>query len=46
MREMATIWEVDLKNRASAVAIWNDVREMAPHDEAASRALQRLTAEG
>ncbi|HEY2733932.1 MAG TPA: hypothetical protein VGI70_08105, partial [Polyangiales bacterium] len=46
MREMAMIWEVDLKNRASAVAIWNDVREMAPHDEAASRALQRLTAEG
>jgi tetratricopeptide (TPR) repeat protein len=45
MREMATIWEVDLKNRASALAIWNDVRELAPHDEAASRALLRLTAE-
>jgi tetratricopeptide (TPR) repeat protein len=42
MREMATIWEVDLKNRASALAIWNDVRELAPHDEEATQAVQRL----
>jgi tetratricopeptide (TPR) repeat protein len=42
MREMATIWEVELKNRASALAIWNDVRALAPQDEEATQALQRL----
>ena len=42
MREMAQIWEVELKNRASALAIWNDVHALAPRDEEASRAVQRL----
>jgi tetratricopeptide (TPR) repeat protein len=42
MREMATIWEVELKNRASAMAIWNDVRELAPQDEEATQAILRL----
>jgi hypothetical protein len=45
MREMATIWEVELKNRASAMAIWNDVRELAPQDEEAVQALLRLNAD-
>jgi tetratricopeptide (TPR) repeat protein len=45
MREMATIWEVELKNRASAMAIWNDVRELAPQDEEATQAILRLNGE-
>jgi hypothetical protein len=44
MREMATIWEVELKNRASALALWIDVRELAPRDEEATRAVERLRA--
>jgi hypothetical protein len=44
MREMATIWEVELKNRASALAIWHDVRAIAPRDEEAALALERLSA--
>jgi hypothetical protein len=42
MREMATIWEVELKNRASALAIWNDVHALEPRDEEAARAVERL----
>ena len=42
MREMAIIWEFELKNRASALAIWHDVRALAPQDEEATQALQRL----
>jgi len=42
MREMAQIWEVELKNRASALAIWNDVHALAPRDEEATRAVARL----
>jgi hypothetical protein len=44
MREMAMIWEVELKNRASALAIWSDVRALSPRDEEATRALERLQA--
>ncbi|MEY4577734.1 MAG: hypothetical protein RL701_2437, partial [Pseudomonadota bacterium] len=44
MREMAVIWEVELKNRASALAIWNDVQALEPRDEEATRAVERLQA--
>lgn len=44
MREMAQIWEIELKNRASARAIWADVQAIAPTDEEASQALERLRA--
>jgi hypothetical protein len=44
MREMAQIWEIELKNKASALAIWNDVRSLSPRDEEASRAVERLRA--
>jgi len=44
MREMAVIWEVEFKNRISALAIWSDVHALEPHDEEASRAVQRLQA--
>jgi tetratricopeptide (TPR) repeat protein len=46
MREMAQIWEIELKNKASALAIWTDVRQLSPRDEEASRAVERLRAEG
>lgn len=44
MREMAQIWEIELKNKASALAIWTDVHTLSPRDEEASRALERLRA--
>jgi len=44
MREMAVIWEVEFKNRFSALAIWSDVHALEPSDEEASRAVQRLQA--
>jgi tetratricopeptide (TPR) repeat protein len=44
MREMAQIWEIELKNKASALAIWTDVHTLSPRDEEASQALERLRA--
>ena len=44
MREMAVIWEVEFKNRISALAIWSDVHALEPRDEEASRAVERLQA--
>ncbi|HET8939527.1 MAG TPA: hypothetical protein VFN67_39070, partial [Polyangiales bacterium] len=44
MREMAQIWEIELKNKASALAIWTDVHALSPRDEEASRAVERLRA--
>jgi hypothetical protein len=44
MRAMAKLWEVELKNRASAIEVWNDVRAIAPEDEEAERAIARLGA--
>ncbi len=42
MREMASIWEIELKNRASARELWIAVHALAPQDEEAGRALERL----
>ena len=42
MREMAKLWEIELKNRPSAVEVWRGVQALAPEDEEASAALSRL----
>jgi tetratricopeptide (TPR) repeat protein len=42
MREMAKLWEIELKNRPSAVELWRGVQALAPEDEEASAALSRL----
>jgi hypothetical protein len=42
MREMAKLWEIELKNRPSAVEVWRNVQTLAPEDEEASAALTRL----
>lgn len=44
LRQMAGVWEIDLKNRASAIEVWNEVRTLAPLDEEAERAIERLGA--
>jgi len=45
MREMASVWEVDLKNRSGAVDVWNDVLAVSPDDNEATTALKRLNAD-
>jgi tetratricopeptide (TPR) repeat protein len=42
MRQMAQLWEVELKNRPSAVELWRVVRALAPDDQEAAAALSRL----
>jgi tetratricopeptide (TPR) repeat protein len=42
MREMAKLWEVELKNRPSAIELWQSVKGLAPEDEEAGAALSRL----
>jgi tetratricopeptide (TPR) repeat protein len=42
MREMAQVWEVELKNRASALAIWAEVHTQDPDDAEAAQAVERL----
>ena len=42
MREIARVWEVDLKNRASAVMVWSEVHALLPHDAEAQAAIARL----
>jgi tetratricopeptide (TPR) repeat protein len=42
MREMAKLWEIELKNRPSALEVWRMVAGLAPEDEEASAALSRL----
>ena len=42
MREMAKLWEIELKNRPSALELWRMVAGLAPGDEEASAALSRL----
>lgn len=42
MREIARVWEVDLKNRASAVTVWSELHALLPHDEEAQAAIARL----
>ncbi len=44
MRQMALLWEVELKNRPSAVELWRVVQALAPNDEEATAALNRLGA--
>jgi hypothetical protein len=36
------LWEVELKNRPSAVELWRVVRALAPDDQEAAAALSRL----
>ena len=42
MREIARVWEVDLKNRASAVMVWSELHVLLPHDQEAQAAIARL----
>jgi tetratricopeptide (TPR) repeat protein len=42
LRQKAKLWEVELKNRPSAVDTWHRILRMSPEDEEASAALQRL----
>lgn len=42
LRQMASVWEIELKNRASAIEVWNEVRTLAPADEEANSAIARL----
>jgi tetratricopeptide (TPR) repeat protein len=42
MREIARVWEVDLKNRASAVMVWSELHALLPHDAEAEAAIARL----
>jgi hypothetical protein len=44
MREMALLWEIELKNRPSALELWRVVRALAPEDQEAVAALSRLDA--
>ncbi|HKU40604.1 MAG TPA: hypothetical protein VJR89_20730, partial [Polyangiales bacterium] len=43
MREIARVWEVDLKNRASAAMVWNEVQALVPQDPEAVAAIARLS---
>jgi tetratricopeptide (TPR) repeat protein len=43
MREMAKLWEVELRNRPSALELWREVKTLAPDDEEAGAALSRLS---
>ena len=42
LRQIAGLWEVELKNRPSAIETWRQVQELAPEDGEASAALSRL----
>ncbi|HEX7479433.1 MAG TPA: hypothetical protein VF331_16640 [Polyangiales bacterium] len=42
MREIANVWEVELRNRASAMEVWNEVRTLRPQDTQAQEAIERL----
>jgi tetratricopeptide (TPR) repeat protein len=42
LRQMASLWEVELKNRPSALEIWREVHTLRPDDEEAAAALARL----
>jgi tetratricopeptide (TPR) repeat protein len=44
MRQMALLWEIELKNRPSAVELWRVVSALAPDDQEAAAALSRLGA--
>ncbi len=42
MREMAAVWEIELRNRPGAIEVWEKVRALAPDDVEASAAVSRL----
>lgn len=42
LRRLATLWEVQLKNRPNALDRWNQLRELAPEDSEAAAAITRL----
>lgn len=42
MRQMAKLWEGELKNRPAAVDVWRKIKAIAPSDGEASAALERL----
>lgn len=42
MREVAAVWEVELKNRSGAIEAWNELIALRPGDEEAAQALARL----
>jgi hypothetical protein len=43
LREVARLWEVELRNRPSAIEVWREVKSLAPDDEEAGAALSRLS---
>jgi tetratricopeptide (TPR) repeat protein len=42
LRQMARVWEVELKNRPGAIEVWHEVKALVPDDEEAAAALGRL----
>jgi tetratricopeptide (TPR) repeat protein len=42
MREVAAVWEVELKNRTGAIEVWSELIALRPGDEEAAQALARL----
>jgi golgin subfamily B member 1 len=42
LRQMALVWEVELRNRPGAIEVWREVTAIAPDDEEAAAALSRL----
>ncbi|HKP62452.1 MAG TPA: tetratricopeptide repeat protein [Polyangiales bacterium] len=43
MREIARVWEVDLKNRASAAMVWGELQTLLPQDPEVEAAIARLS---
>lgn len=42
MRQMARVWEVELRNRPAAIEVWHEIKALAPDDADATAALSRL----
>ncbi|MDH5675174.1 MAG: hypothetical protein OEZ06_23815 [Myxococcales bacterium] len=42
LRRIASLWEVELKNRPSAIETWKEVLALVPDDSEATQALSRL----
>jgi golgin subfamily B member 1 len=42
LRQIAKVWEIELKNRPGAIEVWHEVKAIAPDDEEAAAALSRL----
>jgi tetratricopeptide (TPR) repeat protein len=43
LREIARVWEVDLKNRASAAMVWSELHALLPQDPEVEAAIARLS---